>query len=1129
MRPAPRSGSVLAVERLEDRTLLNGGGLDTTFGESGKVDTDLIGSRSDAASSVVWQPDGKLLVAGTSGNQLAVTRYNPDGSLDTSFGSDGKVLTGQTSGYNSAAGLILEADGKIILASLNSQPQIFYAGPVPGINPPGVSANITLTRLTSNGSLDASFGTNGTVQVPTGFTVSSLSAIAVQGDGKIVLEGTALPQTIIAIDPGHPPSPSINSVPFVPPTPTTFLARVTPDGSLDKTFGTDGITKTDLGTGPIGGSRMTVQTDGHIVVAGSTAGANFQSVATLERFNADGSLDTSFGTSGKVVTDINSYSPIVLAVQADGKVIVSGAKFSVGQPFSPSQVTVTRYNANGTLDTTFGTSGTARIDTGANSLTINSAIFQTDGKLVLVGGSYTFSTQFSPNFHSGHFALARLNADGSLDTSFGAKGLVQTDIGTNTDSAAAVTVQPDGKIVAVGRTDLHIGDFAVVRYNADGSLDDKFGTGGKATTDFMGPASATAAASALQKDGKIVVVGTVSSEFSLVRYNADGSVDTKFGVQGQVLTDFGTFSTASSVAIQSDGKILVAGSAGNKLALARYNPDGSLDTSFGTGGKILSDIGGTFAVNFRAALQTDGKIVVAGNVAVSPGIPIYTPAIGATPTYFPGPGIPIGQGSVVVARFNADGTLDTSFGTSGKVTTSLDSSYGQIGSVLVQSDGRIDVAGNMSGFDGKNRFFVLRYNADGSVDTSFGSGGKAIADGGSGAVAALQPDGKILLVGTAYPGYTGYPGVGVVSGPPISFNPQFALARFNTNGTLDNSFGTGGTATSDWGGYATAQSIALQADGKILVAGSLNVNGRNDFLLVRYNTDGSRDGTFGKGGKITTHFEQAEQRDSSGVQLQTTIFPLPPVFSQDQAASVLVQADGKIVVAGTVSYYSGPGPNSDFALARYLPEDGLPDQAHNFVSQVYLDLLQRDADAGGMAFWTGLLAQGVDRTQIVLRIENSTEYHTKQVDQMYLTLLGRAADPAGRNAFVDLLNAGGSVEQVKIAILGSQEYYQRAGGSSATFLDAVYRDVLNRSPDTSGAIAFGLLLAGGAPRGIVAEAILTSAESYQDQVQNLYQRSLHRPADTGGLNAFVAAMQQGAREEDVLATMCGSGEYFGRV
>ncbi len=296
-------------------------------------------------------------------------------------------------------------------------------------------------------------------------------------------------------------------------------------------------------------------------------------------------LDTTFGSAGKVITDIgsNDYARAV-AIQGDGKIVATGfaAESIFGSvPPRTSTFALVRYNTDGSLDTTFGSAGkvTTAIGSAADDYASAMAI-QSDGKIVAAGTSWNGT----PNFA---FALVRYNTDGSLDTTFGGTGKVTTSI-VSDNQAYAVAIQGDGKIVAVGRSWTGGNyDFALARYNTDGSLDTTFGGTGKVTTS-IGSGDDVADAVAIQGDGKIVVAGTSSTgapncDFALVRYNTDGSLDTTFGTNGMVITAIGTgINIANAVVIQGDGKIVAAGYSNNgpglsyNFALARYNTEGAL-------------------------------------------------------------------------------------------------------------------------------------------------------------------------------------------------------------------------------------------------------------------------------------------------------------------------------------------------------------------------------------------------------------------------------------------------------------------------------------------------------------------------------------------------------------------------
>ncbi len=399
-------------------------------------------------------------------------------------------------------------------------------------------------------------------------------------------------------------------------------------------------------------------------------------------------------------------------------------------------------------------------------------------------------------------------------------------------TTATLTIQDDGKpppvVVVPGSP------------GSPGTLDASFGAAGMASSSGFG---GDRSAMALQADGKIVMVGGTFTDFILARFNADGSLDSGFGVGGKVTTDMvsGEGEEALGVAIQSDGRIVVVGTTGTpgpggpvNFALARYNANGSLDASFGTGGKVSSGvIGRAFAV----AIQPDGRIVVAGD----------EPTIG----------------DVALARYNANGSLDASFGSGGQLTTDI-AGVGDIASnIALQPNGAIVVSGGSS--VGLVQTGLARYNANGNLDASFGAGGKLVLAGVSvGDGLALQGDGKFVLVGNVT--------VGVF---PAS-STRFALMRLNANGSTDTAFGSGGVANTAFTVNAAAAGVALQRDGKIVAVGTTVLKPNPDFVVARYNGDGSIDPGFGNGGVVSVDF----------------------FGSDDIGESVLLQPDGKIVVGG---------------------------------------------------------------------------------------------------------------------------------------------------------------------------------------------------------------------------------------
>jgi len=398
----------------------------------------------------------------------------------------------------------------------------------------------------------------------------------------------------------------------------------------------------------------------------TTTSVGFPTAIAVAQYKPDGSLDTGFAAGkGIAVTDfepgLNDYA--LATVLSGGKILVAGASGKT-QSSGVAQllVAVLRYTSTGTLDTSFGTGGSVRTPLGSDHGEGDAIAVQADGKIVVA------ATILSSNFTGKGIALVRYTALGAPDTSFGVGGngiVTAPVIGDGSDTtAAALAVQPaDGKIVVAGHASISGRlNIVLLRYNTDGTLDSTtFGTGGLVATLPVPGQDATALAMLLQPDGKIVVAGSVGGGSSpldtvVLRYNTNGTLDTAgFGApKGFVITDAGGNDFAGSVALQSNGKIVVAGHANfipnqaSDTSVLRYNSDGSLDATgpgFGTGGKVIDDLSG-FDGAFSVALQTDGKVVVSGSATNSAG------------------------GSMVaVLRYNTDGSRDAGFGSNGLVIT----------------------------------------------------------------------------------------------------------------------------------------------------------------------------------------------------------------------------------------------------------------------------------------------------------------------------------------------------------------------------------------------------------------------------------------------------------------------------
>ncbi|MDI9308714.1 MAG: T9SS type A sorting domain-containing protein [Limnohabitans sp.] len=554
-------------------------------------------------SSIVIQPDGKILVGGNFTTYKGITenriiRLNSDGTKDTSF----NVGTGFDNKINSIA---IQPDGKILVGG-------------EFLNYKGITEN-RIIRLNSDGTKDTTFNTG------TGLN-SFVNSIAIQTDGKILLGGAFTNYN------------GVNE---------NFIIRLNQDGTKDTTF--------NLGTGFNAGiNYVAIQTDGKILIGGSFTNYNGVNSNRIIRLNNDGTKDTTFnigtGFSSSVLT-INSLS--------NGKIIVGGL-FSSYNNITENNIIC--LNNDGTKDNVFITG------IGFNDSVYSTAV-QSDGK-ILVGGMFTNYSGVNTG------KITRLNNDGTKDNTF------NTGTGFNYN-VAAIVVQTDGKILLGGHFTTYNGvsEKSIIRLNPDGTKDITFNIG----TGF----NATVKCIALQTDGKILIGGDFTTyngtaTQKIVRLNPDGTKDTTFNI------GTGFTQGVNSIIIQNDGKIIVGGTLGYyngviESGIIRLNADGSKDTSFITG------TGFNNAVS-SLALQTDGKIIVAGDFTIYKGIAEH-----------------------FIIRLNIDGTKDTTFNRGTGFNTGVHS-------IALQTDGKIIVGGPFSSYNLIVEKGIIRLNNDGTKDTTFNTG-----------------------------------------------------------------------------------------------------------------------------------------------------------------------------------------------------------------------------------------------------------------------------------------------------------------------------------------------------------------------------------------------------------------------
>jgi uncharacterized delta-60 repeat protein len=685
------AGRILVTGNTDGRVGLvrytSDGSLDAGFA-GGIVLTDLR-SPSFLAGGVAVGSDGRIFVAGTAtrsgtGSDLGVAAYNPDGSLDTTFGPDGDGIAAADFGSlaEDAYRLALDSDGHIVVAGTTQR-----------YDPANVSStyyyDFAVARFNPDGSVDTTFGPNQDGKVVSDVTRNSNvpSSLAIDSADRVVLtaddyRGPATYYDIVTL-------------------------RYTADGTPDTTFGEGGTVFSDFGTADFAGG---VATDGSRIVLGAsiqgkTTGEDFALVGLSD----DGSPDTTFGRGGLVTTDIpgpsDNYAQAVVVTQPDGKILVAGTSADV-----TARVTLARYNPDGSADTTFGSGGVVNVGFGDFGGALAGLAVNSSGQILVAGRGFRAGT-------GGDFAVGRLNADGSLDTSFGQSGVAFADFGGE-ESVGGVALDGSGRIVVAGQSDRAVGrdvttHIAVARFNPDGSLDTTFGTGGKVIGD-LDTALDAAVGVAIDASGRVVVAGNSFDPYEgdgqvVLCYNPDGTPDTTFGSDhsGVARADFGMFSgSAASLVIDRGGRILVGGSAGypSDFGLVAFTPDGSLDTSFGQDlngdgtpdGNVLTDFGGSDDWITSLAIDAQGRITAAGG------------SDQGTATGY----------DFAVARYNADGSLDTTFGAGGMVTTDFGSGDDGANGVTTDALNRIIAVGytNQSASGTGYDFAVARY--DGYTATS---------------------------------------------------------------------------------------------------------------------------------------------------------------------------------------------------------------------------------------------------------------------------------------------------------------------------------------------------------------------------------------------------------------------------
>ncbi len=735
------------------------------------------------------------------------------------------------------------------------------------------------------GTLDNSFGTGGKVIENYSAPYRKVIDMLLQADGKIIVLAEA----------------DYNS------TTRVVLVRYNSNGTVDNTFSGDGIVDGQVvqpgeDMYPL---AIRLQADGKILVCGSTYSTIEQGFVL--RYNTTGDLDSSFAGTGMLTIQNPGISVIKnLVVLSNGQIVLVSSTSA-----SAAELVLIKLNSNGSTNNGFGVNGMATINaSGAAYPNYTRIEVQADGKFIVGGNPYDYNGDDGIDF-----ILVRINANGTIDNTYGTNGIYTIPSTTQQHNKFMdLAIRPDGKVIASGLIDRYYqADSAfITRINTNGTKDNTFGINGIQTIDNLTNSFVSSGHVSLQTDGKILLTGFAVNAFdnyniAVARFNAGGQLDGTFDGDGIALlqvNNYGSYGIAS--AQQSDGKIIITGVARSgdnySLTIGRLTAMGATDNTISAGSTAIVPVGtGSYYENGNDILvQADQKIVSVrsrdngyetdiglsrhlpnGNIDSSFGIngrynkdlpgTFYT----ASNALFSNGKIMVAgllfdflkAGQIGILRFNANGTPDSAYGTNGSVIFGTNyNAYNSVNSTTIQPDGKVVISTYESVFpynNGSN--YLLRLNASGGYDNTFNGNGKMLLpDTANYGAAYVQPDGKILLLlNSTYFGHFTY------------------LKRLNANGTIDNSFNGG--VTLETGLYNP--NLSILPNGKIVLA--------DDSIVARLNSNGSFDNTFDTDGIAKPGYRFTDYTNRGEMQVQT---------------------DGKILISGT--WYNANSGDYGYQVVR---------------------------------------------------------------------------------------------------------------------------------------------------------------------------------------------------------------------